>query len=418
MIEFLKYLKGYVQIKVWGFSPERFMNLCSNKNILLWDIRKEGDIYYMSISLQGFYKLRPIVKKTGTRVAILKRCGLPFFIPRIFARKIFVLGLLAAVFFWFWSSMYVWDITLEGNYTITEDIFNDFLETQNIAIGMKKNNVDIETLEKEIRRTFDIVTWTSAKLEGTKLEIVIKENQNVIAPSEEDLFPYGSDLVADVEGVIVSMIVRTGIPQVVIGQEIAREDILVSGSVPVYNEDATVKKYQYTRADADIYVEHTMQIRETLPFLCVEKVYTGREKKKFYIQVGEKEYKFSFSEVTYPYYDVVMNKKNIELLKGLSLPVTFGDFVYREYLNVERNYTQEEAQTLLSEKYAKILTTLEEKGVQIIEKNVKIVTSSNMWVLQGELKVVEKAGTETAIQPEENKTEGQEDGTEVDAIDE
>ncbi len=44
MIGILKFIRGYVQIKVWGFAPERFLNLCSNKNILLWDIRREGDI--------------------------------------------------------------------------------------------------------------------------------------------------------------------------------------------------------------------------------------------------------------------------------------------------------------------------------------------------------------------------------------
>ena len=79
MIRFLKYMKGYLRVRVWGFSPERFMNLCSNKGILLWDIVKEGDAYCMNITLKGFWEIRPIVKKTGTRVAILERYGLPFF---------------------------------------------------------------------------------------------------------------------------------------------------------------------------------------------------------------------------------------------------------------------------------------------------------------------------------------------------
>ena len=115
MIGFLKYLKGYLRIKVWGFSPERFMNLCSNKEILLWDITRDGEIYYMNISLKSFYQLRSIARKTGTRVAICKRYGLPFFIPTLLQRKVFVMGLLLAVSFWLWSSFYIWDIELEGN---------------------------------------------------------------------------------------------------------------------------------------------------------------------------------------------------------------------------------------------------------------------------------------------------------------
>lgn len=402
MIALLKYLRGYVRIKVWGFSPERFMNLCSNKNILLWDIKKEGEVYYMCISLKGFWGLRPIARKTGTRVAVLNRCGLPFFIPRLLSRKIFVLGFAAAVFFWFWTSLYVWDISLTGNYTITEDMFGDFLEQQGIHVGMAKKNVDIGELEKEIRRQFDIVTWTSARMEGTKLKIEIKENENLqTVPEEDEKYPYGSDLTADTGGTIVSMIVRSGVPQVSIGQEIAEGDLLVSGSVPVMNEDATVRKYQYVRADADIYVRHTVPVREVLPFYYVDQVYTGREKKKYYILSGEKEYTLSFSEVTYPYYDTVSDNRAIELLKGLTLPFSFGTFTYREYLNVEKEYSLQEAEALLGEKYSEILTTLEEKGVQIIEKNVKIDTESNGWILQGELTVIEKTGLEEAIVPEE-----------------
>lgn len=409
MIAFLKYLKGYVQIKVWGFSPERFMNLCSNKNILLWDIRKEGETYYMCISLQGFFKLRPIVKKTGTRVAILKRCGLPFFIPKVFARKIFVLGLFAAVAFWIWSSMYIWDITIEGNNAITEDMMSDFLERQNVKVGMAKKNLDIGSLEKEIRREFNIVTWTSAKQEGTKLSITIKENSAFLGQEEKENYPYGSNIVADCSGIITSMIVRAGVPKVTIGQEVVEGDILVSGSVPVFNEDATIRKYQYTKADADIYLQHTIPIKEELPFVYEEKVYTGREKKKYHVQVGEKQYKLSFQEVTYLYYDVVVSNNTIELLKGISLPFVFGSSTYREYQNVEKNYSLEEAESILKDKYAKIILSLKEKGVQIIGKNVKIDTSSTDWFIEGELQVVEKVGKTVIHELEESEITGQEE---------
>ena len=83
MIKFLKYVRGYLRIRIWGFSPERFMNLCSNKGILLWDIVREGDVYYMNIGLRGFRELKPILKKTGTRVAILEKYGLPFFMSKM-----------------------------------------------------------------------------------------------------------------------------------------------------------------------------------------------------------------------------------------------------------------------------------------------------------------------------------------------
>lgn len=57
MLQFIQYLKGYVCIRVWGYSPERFMNLCSNHDILLWDIKNQGEYYTMCITVSGFRKL-------------------------------------------------------------------------------------------------------------------------------------------------------------------------------------------------------------------------------------------------------------------------------------------------------------------------------------------------------------------------
>ena len=110
MIAFVKYFRGYVRIRVMGFSPERFMNLCCNKGIVLWNIERKDDDYEMNIHLKAFLTLRPIVRKTGTRVAVLQRYGFPFFLPKMLKRKVFLVGLLLAIVFWLYSSVYIWDI--------------------------------------------------------------------------------------------------------------------------------------------------------------------------------------------------------------------------------------------------------------------------------------------------------------------
>ena len=110
-----RYLQGYLKIRVWGYSPERFMNLCGSRGIMLWDItRREAD-YLMYISLSGFFRLRPIVRKTGTRVAVLERCGLPFLIRRMRKRKVFVMGLPACLAFLIIMSRFIAGGKAAGN---------------------------------------------------------------------------------------------------------------------------------------------------------------------------------------------------------------------------------------------------------------------------------------------------------------
>ena len=407
MISFLKYIKGYLRIKVWGFS-RRFMNLCSNRDILLWDIEQDGKSTFMNISIKGFYRLRPILRKTGTRVAILERYGLPFFLPVLRKRKIFIAGMLLSISFWIWSSLFIWDIELFGNCQITKDVFQRFLKEQQIVLGMRKEKLDIEELEKEIRRTFPQVTWTSARLQGTKLKIDLKENDAPIITETFEKEEGGTDLIAEYDGTIVSMIVRRGVPMVAIGDTVEKGTVLVDGKVPVYNEDATIRRYRYVQADADIVVEHTRTFQAKLPFDYIKKEYSGRNRKRCFLRTGEKEWKLPM-EKPFLVYDSLIRESRPLIFEKLSIPVSFGCYTYREYQNVEYRYTLSEAKEILNQKIMLFLESLEEKGVQIIEKNVRIESNAGMWAAKGEFLVREPFGqpADTAWMPESGETETQ-----------
>lgn len=141
MLQLIRFLKGYVRIRLSGYSPERFINLCGNHNILLWDIQNHGSFYTMSVSLKAFWQLKKITRKTGTRVVITKRCGLPFLMVKVQKRKIFLAGIVLSLLFWILMSGYVWNIRVIGNHYVTEEVLMDFLSENNIKTGMKKSSL-------------------------------------------------------------------------------------------------------------------------------------------------------------------------------------------------------------------------------------------------------------------------------------
>ena len=132
----------YLKIRLTGYSPERFLNLCKNKKIDVWGLEARHNAYDMYIRIAGFRKLKTILKKTQTKVSIEGRFGLPFFFHRYRKRKLFFVGIVLCLILIYSFTFFIWDITLQGNQKITDDVLMEFLETQDISHGMTKNKVD------------------------------------------------------------------------------------------------------------------------------------------------------------------------------------------------------------------------------------------------------------------------------------
>ena len=391
MLHWIQYFRGYVVIKVWGYSVERLLNLCGNHDILVWEIEDHGDYHTMHVSIEGFFALKPLLKKTGTRVAILHRYGLPFFMSKMLARKIFVAGLLGCILFWCLTSRFIWDIRIEGNLSLTEDVLLDYLEERGIHTAMKKSELEIEPLEQALREDYDLITWTSAQLKGTTLLIRIKENDMPVYEDNTPKEEQGVDLTAARDGVVTYIITRKGVPLVAKGQSVQAGDVLVSGAVPVYNEDSTVRRYQFVEADADIVLRYAKEITLEEAVTYEEKLYTGETIGIPVLGVGEKALSFRFWGIPYEYYDISEEKKQVQLLDHLYLPFYYGKRTVQEYEIAIKKHTDDEMKVLLQARWDKIIETLKEKGVQIAKKNVTIKKNDKKWVLHAHMQLEESA---------------------------
>ena len=72
------YLKGYVIIKVSGFSVERFINLSALKGYIIWDIKSFGRDRMMKASYKDIENIFETAKKCGCSVEVMESYGLPF----------------------------------------------------------------------------------------------------------------------------------------------------------------------------------------------------------------------------------------------------------------------------------------------------------------------------------------------------
>ena len=386
MIRLIRSFRGYVRISVEGFSPQRFMNLCSVHGIALWDIVFVGSAYEMNMSVADFFRLKPIVKKTRTKVVLLSKKGLPFYLQKWKKRKIFLLCSLLCVTSIYVLSFFIWDIRLAEEGRLTNEMLLSFLQENGIYYGSYIGHIDIDSVEKKLRDTYPFITWTSFKVEGTGLYVEVKENEYTILTEKKTDETECSSLCATVDGTIVSIITRKGLPKVKAGDEVKKGDVLVDGEIPVYNDDTTIREYMYVRSDADIRLETKLSYRKDLSLDYEKKVYTGEKRKSCYMRVHN--YSFSTTSVPdYGQYDIVTDLKQAKISENFYLPIYLGWITYREYESKMFCYTETEAKSILQYEFEKFCKTLQQKGVQIVAKDVRIDKNGRTMHAEGTIVV-------------------------------
>ena len=285
-ISFLKYIRGYVLVHLTGYAPERFLNMCGKRNILIWNLKAAEDGYLFYISVEAYKSLKPILKKTRTQARILEKYGLPFFMFRYRRRKMFALGVILFVGMLFYTSRFIWNIEVNGNSYLSEETILEFLKEENADFGTKISEIDCAKLEETLRSDYPEVIWTSIKIYGTKLTVDIQESllpEQSYGIKEEEV----CDIVAAKDGIIIHMITRQGTPVAKVGEEVMTGDTLVSGEIVIESDFGEVAGYLYERADADVKAQVTYLYEEVISSKYQEKIYDEEYEIHYSIQVGD-----------------------------------------------------------------------------------------------------------------------------------
>lgn len=402
-----KFLFGYLRICIKGGSAERFLNVCAGRGIRLWSLERKNGVLCLNLCLPAFLQLHPIIRKTKVKVVILEKNGLPFLLNRFRKRWAFFLGALLTVSVWLISTRFLWSMEFTGNEKITSDQLRRFLKDRGVYLMVPLGEVRVTELELALYDEFEDVTWNSIKIMGTSLIIDLKE-RDVPQPGTALQSHLGMNLKSSCDGVIKEMIVRKGIPKVSLGETVKRDQILVEGKVPVMNEDGTVREWILTEPDADVWIERKMQYKDCESLYYLETVPQRRKKKVYRVSFCGKEY-LKDKEKVFHKESVLETELTPEWMKMLKVPIRIDQITHREVCDILRKRSLDEAKEEASQKILKFLTTLEEKGVQIIEKDVKISIEGDYSLTYGEIIIQEKADL---FQKTEDELDGTEHGLE------
>ncbi len=395
MFKFIwNYFKGYVIIKITGFSIERFLNLCLNKDINIFKLEEVNNGVICRINIKDFKELKQISQKTGCKYKIVSKYGMPFFIFKNRKRKMFLIGGILFIFLLYYFSSFIWTIQVIGNNQIDNNIILDFCEKEGLYLGAYKKNIDTKSLQTDLKNNFDVISWVNIKIDGTKATISISENiekENTIQNNEP------CDIIAKETGVITNIVTRTGRPLVKAKDVVEKGDILVSGEL-FLKDGEEIKGTYNTYSDADIKAKVEKEIKVSVPFEYYVKDYTDNNKTTYNLLAFNKNLNLSINNnVKYENYDTVVSRTQLKLSENFYLPFIIKKTQYKEYIPKKKTYSINEAKLyankLLNEKIIEEI----DFSSDILDKEITYEKIEDKLIATAKLTVIEDIGEKAPI---------------------
>lgn len=385
------FFRGYVIIRVEGLTLERFLNLAASNDIYLWDInRVDYTVLEMKVTIRGFKELKEIIKKVGCRVELIDKKGLPFILYSFRQRKMLGFGFIIFFALIFYLSSLIWHVEIVGNETVkTEDIL-EVLERENIKKGIIKYRIDEEYVEYMLLKEFDIFSYLSVNIEGTKMTIEVKERDLPPEVIDENI---PCNIVATKKGVIEKVIARNGRSVVKKGDVVEKGQVLITGIIT----DEYSESEMYVHAEGEVLAKTLYSYKVEEPIEKTVKVETGEVYERRELKFGDRVIQFAKGDI--PFADYIEEVKEVKLFNlDFQLPIKI---LVHEYKEVETKKVKQDVELIKEANHIKAVKELNKQlptDAKIQSKDVKHYVKDNVVTTYVVVEVLEDIGEKRILQ--------------------
>ena len=365
----------------------RLMNICSYRGILTWRNRKKKtDGFYIYSSDRDEVKL--VAEKYSLDVKVNEVNSLRRILTLYKKRLSFLAGLFICGLLIYIESLYVWRIDVDGCNDLTPEEVISVMENKYPCYGKKKKDIDLEALKNVIEDNFEGVCWVSCSISGTHLTVNLRESADVFNRSKPT---DPCNVVAAMDCTIYSIVTSAGTPVVMTGDDVKKGDILISGAVNILNDDSEVVETKMVPADGEVFGVCDIPYSDSVDSNQCIKVSKNRELSGIKIRLGTK--------IISPYYKKA--KKTDSDLEQEEYCLHFGNFYlpvsvtieHYQYYDLKNEQLDESAvKQRLQEHIQTYIGKMQEKGVQIVQKNVIITNGNAGMKADGKITVILPVG--------------------------
>ena len=369
-MEFIKivisYILGYLRIAVEGYYIERFINVCINNKITIWNIKREkgGLKLFLNVGISNYKELRQIAKKTKCKIKIKTKRGMPFILNKYRKRKIFGLFLIIITVLILVSSNYIWNIEIQVEDDQELQGIEEDINKAGLIIGKNKSKIKTNEIIQYIRLNRDDISWMGIELKGTNAIVKLVKAEE--APKIIDENDY-TNIVANKSGIITKIIAQNGTAKVNVGDTVGKGTVLIEGTMAGKYTDL-----RYVHSIGEVEAKVWYSKTEKIYFRKEEKKYTNNEENKYGIKINNFRINFYKTLSNFENYDTIEEEKKVKIFSNLYLPISLLKTTNKEQIHVENTYDIEEAKNI-GIKQAKEKLNVEIGGVNsILRRNNKL----------------------------------------------
>lgn len=343
---FLDWVFGKVVLQSEKNESEKIINVLMKNQVQYRKLKivKDG-LMQLEIRLQDYKKAQSFLDKSGIKVYIISRKGLPFFIRRYSKRTGMVIGALLFSFLMWFSNLFVWEVRISGNTLLRDEEIEKQLSDAGFGVGTYLPSVDYYRLCNDFLKNTDEYSWVSVNVMGTTAYIEVRERRI----KEEQPGFEASNIVAKYSGEVENVTVYSGNKVVEKGSVVKEGDLLVSGFLE--------KKYGFetVRSRGSVYAYITRTFDVSVPFQSEKKQYTGNEQKKIQLNLFGKTFDiYNSLKTEYENSDTTTDHERAVLFDTVRLPFILDITTCKEYtydvVYLEQREAKEQAEKLLEEK--------------------------------------------------------------------
>lgn len=386
----LSYLIGYITITVEGYYIERFINICRNKKIPIWNLRREKNVRLtLNIGINDFKEITRIGKKTKCKVKIVRKRGLPFIFNKYKKRKIFVGFLFIFIALLIISSNFIWNIEIQiENDQQVENIYQDLIEA-GLEVGKQKRKINTKEIINQIRLKRSDIAWIGIEMKGTNAIVkVVKAESKPKIIDDEDY----CNIVSDKRGIITKISAQNGTLAVKVGDTVDVGTVLINGWM---EGKYTGIRYVHAKGDIEAKVWYTKS--KEIMYNTTERKKTGEQENKYKIKINNFEINLSKRVSKFQIYDTIDEEKKFKLFSDFYLPIMIIKTTNKEVIEETKKYEIEEAKNLgiqeLEEELDKNITDM----TKIVNKNINAYEKEDGIEVYVTYEVLENIGTNEKI---------------------